>query len=97
MSYGASSPALSYSLAGAAVTGVSQSLFPAAAYNGFEERWVTNPSATATIWVNLFGGPAAANAEDNFSIPPGGGWSGKVSNAVSVLGIAGQPITAGQR
>ena len=97
MSDGPSSKARSYSLAGGSVTGASQQLFPDAGYNGFEERFIMNPSAAATIWVNLFAGAAAANAADCFAIPPNGAWSGKVANQINVIGTAGQAITAGER
>lgn len=97
MSRGASSKARNFSIPGAGVTGANQVLFPDAAYNSMEERWINNPSSSATIWVNLFGGSAAANTEGSFAIPPLGAWSGKVANAIYVLGVAGQAITAGER
>lgn len=96
---------ISKSLAGGAVTGASQALFDdigtrpgqlAGGVNSIVERFIFNPSATATLWVNLFGGAAAANAADCISIPPGGSWSGAIVNGINVLGVAGQAITAGE-
>lgn len=102
----ASSRLISKSLAGGAVTGASQVLFDdigtrqgqlAGGFNSIVERFVFNPSATATLWLNLFGGVAVANGADCISLAPGAGWSGGVVNEIRVLGVAGQAITAGER
>lgn len=97
---------ISKSIAGASVTGASQALFDdigtrqgqlAGGFNAIVERLIFNPSSSATIWINPFGGPAAANAADCLSIAPGQGIVLEVVNAINVLGVAGQPITAGER
>lgn len=97
MSSGPATGARNRSITGAAVTGASQPLFTDAGFGGINERWINNPSATATLWVNLFGEDAAANSAGSFQIPPGGGWSGKITSAINVIGVAGQAITAGER
>lgn len=102
----ASSRAINRSIAGASVTGASQTLFPEptldggqlGGFNSVVERVVSNPSATATIWVNPTGGVAAANTEGSFPLAPLATFVlGGIVNAVNVLGVAGQPITAWER
>lgn len=87
------SPAVNY---GKVLSGASEALFPDAGYNGFQERWVHNSGANS-IALNLFGGVAALNSKDCINIPANGSWAGRVSNAITVIGTAAQPVAAGQR
>lgn len=79
------------------LTGVSQAVFTDVGYNGMQERFIANPSAANNIWVNPFGGTAAANAKGCFLLAPGGYWSCQSVGAVNVIGTAGQACTAGER
>lgn len=88
-------PAHSRSIA--ALSGSSQALFADAGPDGVEERWVHNPHASNAIAINLTGGAAALNTAGSITIAAGGFWSGAVSGAITVIGTAGSPVTAGER
>lgn len=92
------SPAVSYSIA--SLSGSSQQLFPdvpAPTAGSFQERWVSNPNAANSIWINLFGAAAVANGAGSMEIKAGGFWSGAVSSQINVIGTAADKVTAGQR
>lgn len=98
------SPALSQELATkiqdrsiASLSGSSQQLFPDVGVHGVAERYVCNASAANNIAINLSGGTAALNGGGSLVLAPGGCWSGRVSNLITVIGTAGQPVTAGSR
>jgi hypothetical protein len=80
----------------AALTGGQDVVFPEGAYGSLQERFVYNPNAAGSIWINPFGGVAAANASGCIEIPPGTGWSAKSTSAINALGTAGAKITAGE-
>jgi hypothetical protein len=61
------------------------------------ERFVFNPSATANVWINPFGGTAAANAIDCIYVPPLTGWSDKGTNALTAISDAASTVNAGER
>jgi len=79
------------------LTGVSQAVFADAGYNGIEERFIANPNAANAVWVNPFGGVAAANAKGCFLLAAGGYWATKSTGAVNVIGTASEKLTAGKR
>lgn len=80
----------------AALTGGQDIVFPDAGYAGAQEVFVYNPNASGSIWINPFGGVAAANASGCIELPPGTGWSGTVTNSIIALGAAAAKITAGR-
>lgn len=79
------------------LNGSSQALFADLGVHAVAERYVHNPSTTNPIAINLGGGTAALNTGGSITIAAGGFWSGRVSNAITVIGTAGQPVTAGER
>lgn len=81
----------------ASLSGSSQTLFPDVGTHGIVERYVCNPSASASLAINLSGGTAALNTAGSITLAPGACWSGRVSNAITVIGTAGQGVTAGSR
>lgn len=93
----AASPVRSASLTGAQVTGASQPLFPLREFAEIQARFIHNPSASATIWINPVGGTAVANGPDCIGLAPLGSIRGEWTNLTTVLGVAGQPITAFER
>lgn len=102
-----SSRAISKSIAGGAVTGASQELFDdvglrqgqlAGGFNSIIERVIANPSATATLWINPLGGVAVANGAGCLALNPLDRITlNGIVNAINVLGVAGQAITAWER
>lgn len=81
----------------ASLSGASQTLFSDVGPHGVFERYVHNPSATNSIAINISGGAAVLNGSGSITIPALSGWSGQVSNAITVIGTAGSPVTAGER
>lgn len=81
----------------AALAGTSEALFPATDDGSINERYVHNASAANPIAINLSGGAAALNSAGSITIAAGGSWSGGVTSAITVIGTAGQPVTAGER
>lgn len=81
----------------ASLSGASQQLFPAVDVRSIHERYVCNASTTNNVAINLSGGTAVLNSGGSLVLAPGGCWSGRVSNAINVIGTAGQPVTAGSR
>lgn len=81
----------------AALTGASQQVFADAGYNGIEERFISNPNAANSVWINPFGGAAAANAAGSFELKAGGYWATKHTGVVNVIGTAADKLTAGER
>jgi hypothetical protein len=81
----------------ASLSGSSQSLFSDVGSRGVVERYVCNASSANSIAINLNGGTAAVNGSGSVTLNAGGCWSGRVSNAITVIGTAGQPVTAGER
>jgi hypothetical protein len=79
------------------LSGASEALFPAVAWGSIVERFVHNPNATHAIAINLTGGTAALNTGGSITIPALGSWSGAVCNAITVIGTAGEDVTAGER
>lgn len=82
-----------------ALAGVSEALFVAAdaAYNACQERIIHNPSAANPLAVNLTGGAAALNTFGSITIPALGTLLIKLTGPVTVIGTAGQGVTAYQR
>jgi hypothetical protein len=80
-----------------ALTGVSQVAFPSVDIAGCRERLIANPSLTAYIYVNVTGDPAVANGAGTIPIPPLGSLFTEASNAMTVIGTNGQPITIRER
>ena len=75
----------------ASMSGISQTLLAA---NPNREYIEIINSGSATVWVNLTGGTAAANT--GIPILSNGSWRGDVfvpSNAITVIGTAGQPLS----
>lgn len=72
-------------------------LFPEAAAGSFNERFIVNPNAANTIWVNPFAGDAAANGVGSIPIVPNGSFTLRTCSEVRVFGAVGDKITAGQR
>jgi opacity protein-like surface antigen len=81
----------------ASLSGSSQQLFPDVGPRGVVERYVCNPSAASSLAINLSGGTAALNTAGSVTLGPGQCWSGRVSNKITVIGTAGQGVTAGSR
>lgn len=95
MSDNQTTPAQSFSIA--ALLAGSQELFPAAASGSFNQRDIFNVGANP-ISVNLMGDPAVVGAADTVTIASGGSLTQiGISNAITVIGTAGQPVTAIQR
>lgn len=78
------------------LTGSSQTLFTSVTAGSIQERFIANPSANS-IWVNMVGGTAAANAAGSFEISPGSFFSTSCTNAITVIGTSTQKVTAGER
>ena len=73
-------------------------VFPAQGYGECQQRYIHNPNAAGSIWVNLLGGVPAANAEGSFEIAPGGRWADAINNEVRVVfTAAAMSITAYER
>lgn len=83
--------------AGPTLGGASEAMFPELSEGSFRERIIYNPNATGSFWINIFGGAAAANANDCIEIPPGGGYSTHAGNAMTIIGTAAAKITWGER
>jgi hypothetical protein len=81
----------------ASLSGSSQTLFSDVGTRSITERFVKNESAANSIAINLTGGTAALNTAGSITIAAGGFWSGRVSGKITVIGTAGQPVTAGER
>lgn len=81
----------------ASLTGTSQTLFSDVGTHGITERYVCNPSASNSLAINISGGTAALNTAGSITLAPGGCWSGRVSNTITVIGTSGQGVTAGSR
>lgn len=77
--------------------GASQQLFPAVDPTSIRERMISNPSSTATIYVNLSGQAAAANGSGTFALGPLGTLFSETCNLVTAIGTAGQPVTCKER
>lgn len=77
------------------LSGVSEALFPAASQGSFQERFVYNPNAAGTLWINVVGGVAVANGADCVAIPPLTGTSWYHTNAVTIIGAGN--LTFGER
>jgi hypothetical protein len=95
VSFPRNSPFQDFSIANA--SGASEELFPEVPWDGSIERFIFNPNAAGDIWVNLFGGVAAANTAGSIRLAPYEGWSGAGTGQVNVIAAAGADITAGQR
>lgn len=81
----------------ASMSGASETVFEETSFSGIQERFIYNPNATGSVWINLFGGVAAANAAGSMELPPGTGWSGKATNEINAIGTASAKLTAGER
>lgn len=81
----------------ASLSGSSQTLFNDLGTRSITERYVCNASAGSSIAINLSGGTAALNTAGSVTLAPNGCWSGKVSSKITVIGTAGQSVTAGER
>jgi hypothetical protein len=79
------------------LTGASQALFADVGFNGNQERTVHNPSAANPIAINPTGGAAVINGKGCIQIAAGGTFTGKWTNATTVIGTAGQKATALER
>lgn len=78
-----------------AAANVSQSVMAANADRNF--AFVSNPSSSVTLWINIFGGVAAANAQGSFALPPLQSWGGNITNAINIVGnTISTPYTAGE-
>lgn len=88
-----SSPVVLASIA--SLSGASETLFAAVAWDALEAPRFAFNSGTASVWINLAGGTAVANGSNCMEIAPGQFWRGWVTNAITVIGTAGQPLTAG--
>ena len=59
--------------------------------------FVSNPSSSVTLWINIFGGTAVANGSGSFALPPLQSWSGNITNAINIVGnTISTPYTAGE-
>lgn len=81
----------------ASLSGSSQQVFADVGTRSITERFICNVSASSNIAINLTGGTAALNTGGSVTLTPGACWTGKVSNKITVIGTAAQPITAGER
>jgi hypothetical protein len=81
----------------ASLSGSSQTLFNDVGLRSITERFVHNASSANSIAINLTGGTAALNTAGSLTLGPGGFWSGRVSSKITIIGTAGQPVTAGER
>lgn len=88
------------------VAGTPEDVFPEVPYSSIEERFITNPNASGSIWIRFCdlgsSAPATvaeANGAGSIEIPAGGqGWSGPVCNRISVVCAgAATLVTAGER
>ena len=79
------------------LTGTSQPLFPKEEYGAINERFIYNPNAAGSFWINLYGGTAAVNGQDCVEVPPGGNWVGSTTDPMTIIGTAGLKHTAGSR
>lgn len=88
-------PGQSFSIA--ALAAGSQPLFPEAASGSFNRRDIFN-NGNANIVVNLMGGSAVPGGVDTVTVVPNGSLTNVgLSNAITVSGTVGQPVTAIQR
>ena len=79
------------------LSGSSEALFAAVPYGEIQERLIFNPNATNAIWINLTGGTAAPNVGGNIQIPALEGIRLQCTNAITVIGTAGDDVTALER
>ncbi len=86
-----------YSIAGASITGSSQALFPDVTNDACNERFIHNPSASATLWVHPLGGAATANTAGSIGLAPGQSITLPIAGPITVKGVTGQGITAYER
>lgn len=79
------------------LSGSSEALFPAVTFGSIQERIIFNPNASNAIWINLLGGTAAANVGGNIKLAAGEGITTQNTNAITVIGTAGDDVTALER
>ena len=89
---------------GALVAATPVDLFPEVDYGSIEERFITNPNASGSLWFRFcdegdVAQTASANGAGSIEIPAGAaGWAGSICNRISVVAAgAATKVTAGER
>lgn len=75
--------------------GSSQTIFPSETPGN--DRFIHNQPGNDTLWINIFGDPAAVNGDGCIGLVAGALMDFDSNIKVNVLGTAGQKIAAGER
>ena len=79
------------------LNGASQTVFDAETAADGIDRFIHNQPGNDTVWVNIFGGPAAEHGDGCIGVPAGGLLEIDSLHQINAFGTSGQKIAAGER